>query len=135
LFCAGAYGLARSSDISLQVGYGSVLPDWKYPDIIGSPYAVVEYTVNEQLGSMTDLDNLRSLLKKYGMKLIVDFVPNHTAVDAKLVSSNPEYFIHAPKGVQPPYDANFYTPMGIAYGRDQYDGPWTVCCRFPNDFV
>jgi len=43
-------------------------------------------------------------------------VPNHSAVDCVYTSTNPNYYIRAPKNVKPPYDPNHYLPNGIAYG-------------------
>lgn len=51
-------------------------------DIIGSPYAIVDYVCNKEFGSNEDIVNLRKKLNSMGMKLMLDFVPNHSAVDA-----------------------------------------------------
>ena len=47
----GDYGLA----IDKSKDYSSVLPDCTEDDIIGSPYAIVSYTCNSQIGSDSDL--------------------------------------------------------------------------------
>lgn len=67
--------------LSECVGYGQVLPDYRMPDIIGSPYAVVDYVTNPDIGTDADVINLRVRLNSMGMRLMLDFVPNHSAVD------------------------------------------------------
>lgn len=75
-----------------------MLPDYTDDDLIGSPYAVVDFVCNPELGSDTDIVNLRKVLNEMGLKLMLDFVPNHSAIDSPYTSSNPEYYIRAPKG-------------------------------------
>ena len=90
----------------LLAQYAQVLPGYTTADIIGSPYAVYQYTCNPELGSDQDILNLKTRVNSLGMKLMLDFVPNHSAVDCPLVTSNPDLYIHAPKGTQPPYNSN-----------------------------
>eukprot|EP00762_Andalucia_godoyi_P004687 ANDGO_03533.mRNA.1 hypothetical protein (macronuclear) len=120
----GAYGMCRSTDISLRQGYGSVLPDYSMNDIIGSPYAVTDYTVNPELGTDNDVRSLRKQLNSMGLKLMLDFVPNHFAVDTPHAVSNPEYFTHVQRNAPQPYDPTLYMPNGIGYGKDPYSGAW-----------
>jgi hypothetical protein len=55
---------------------------------------------------------------------MLDFVPNHSAVDADWTMSHPEYYVRAPQGSHPPYDPNTYYTNGIAYGSAGWGGPW-----------
>src|SRR5512143_2134377 len=50
-------------------------------DFEGSPYAVPAYEVNPELGDEDDLARLRARAHREGLRLLVDFVPNHTAFD------------------------------------------------------
>ena len=55
-----------------------------HPDITkgraGSPYAVTDYrAVDPDLGSMADFEQLVSRIHEKGMKVIIDFIPNHLA--------------------------------------------------------
>lgn len=106
--------------------YRSELPDISPEDIIGSPYAIVDYSVNPEIGNDDDLEWVKAKINSFGMGLMVDFVPNHLARDAKLFYEHPEAFIHRPFGDTSPnewwYNKNGYT---VAYGRGPYDGPWT----------
>mmetsp|Transcript_14802 Transcript_14802/g.60168 ORF Transcript_14802/g.60168 Transcript_14802/m.60168 type:complete len:109 (+) Transcript_14802:352-678(+) len=56
--------------------YGRVLPGFTEDDIIGSPYAVVEYVVNEDIGGDEALQEFRKKLSNRGIKLMLDLVPN-----------------------------------------------------------
>lgn len=55
-----------------------------HPDITkgraGSPYAVTDYrTVDPDLGTMADFEALVERIHQHGMKVIIDFIPNHLA--------------------------------------------------------
>ena len=69
------------------------LPNWEASDVIGSPYSIVEYALNPNLGKTGDLLILKQKLNDFGVKLMLDFVPNHYGNASKLVLTNPEYFI------------------------------------------
>ncbi len=105
------------------------LPNWDYSDIIGSPYSIVKYELNPQLGFPEDLILLKRKLNDLGTKLMLDFVPNHFGNASELVITNPEYFISL--GNVPEEKALFkevVTKKGIqwiAYGKDPYFSPWT----------
>ena len=55
-----------------------------HPDITkgraGSPYAVTNYrAVDPDLGTMADFERLVERIHQHGMKVIIDFIPNHLA--------------------------------------------------------
>ena len=106
----GQYGL----DFDRKLDFSYVLPDITKEDIIGSPYAVVEYTCNPEIGTNEDLIWLKEQLNSRNLKLMLDFVPNHTAVDAPIAATNPKLFIRAPEGKK---DPERYSDSGFAYGR------------------
>jgi len=82
LVIAGAYGLNFDrTNAQLLAHYPTVLPGCSQADIIGSPYAPTGYNCNPQLGSNDDLAWLKKTLNGMGLKLMLDFVPNHSAVD------------------------------------------------------
>src|SRR5262249_3118487 len=57
--------------------FQETLPDRKEEDIAGSGFAITGYTVHQALGGDAALARLRQRLKKRGLKLMLDFVPNH----------------------------------------------------------
>jgi glycosidase len=100
----------------------ALVPDWKSDDIFGSPYAIADYRVAAALGGEPALAEFRGRLAQRGIKLILDFVPNHTALDHSWVERNPEYYISIPAERLKQMDegAYFSTDDGthFACGRD-----------------
>ncbi len=115
----------------LQADYAQALPDWTPGDVGGSPYALRGYEVNPKFGGDAALQTLRRRLHEHGLKLILDFVPNHTAIDHPWVNEHPDWYVNGTEidVVQHP-DHWFWaqTTAGlrvIAHGRDPYFPPWT----------
>jgi 1,4-alpha-glucan branching enzyme len=66
---------------------------------LGSPYAVRDYlAVNPEFGSMDDLRHFVSTAHALGLKVILDWVANHTAWDNVLVKQHPEWYARDWKG-------------------------------------
>jgi glycosidase len=112
---------------ALQAEYRRALPDFVAADVVGSPYAVHRYVVDEHLGGAKGLAAARKALADRGIRLILDFVPNHVATDHPWVSEHPEYFIHGDAGDLARAPQEFFAaPKGVfACGRDPFFPPWT----------
>ncbi|GAM27980.1 hypothetical protein SAMD00019534_111560 [Acytostelium subglobosum LB1] len=108
----------------LKQEFSHVLPGYTKDDVIGYPYAITKYEVNPQVGTLQDLQHLKKSLNNMGLHLMLDFVPNHTAVDSPLVNSNPDHYVRAPKDTKAPYDPNTYLPSGIACGASIWGHSW-----------
>lgn len=66
---------------------------------LGSPYAVQDYlAVNPELGTLEDLKDFVAQAHSLGMKVILDWVANHTAWDNVLVEEHPEWYARDWKG-------------------------------------
>lgn len=76
-----------------------VLPGWKPEDVASSPYSVADYRVDENLGGNAGLAQFRDKLRDHSIKLILDFVPNHTAVEHPWVTTNHDFYINIPEKV------------------------------------
>jgi glycosidase len=106
------------------------LPDLKVEDICGSPFAIVGYQTNRDFGGDQALAQFRQRLAKRGLKLLLDFVPNHTAPDHPWVTEHPEYYIEGSEqdlAQQPQNYARVKSgrqTMILAYGRDPYFDGW-----------
>ena len=112
----------------LVESYGKALKDWQNDDVIGSPYAINKYEINEKLGNHESLRKLKSLLNKKGMKLILDYVPNHFGADTPLLESMPEIFLSATHDYFDRDSHTFYCPFDdnrvFAHGRDPFFPAW-----------
>jgi cyclomaltodextrinase len=61
--------------------------------ILGSPYAISDYrSIHPDLGTLEDLKRLVRTAHGYGMKVIMDFVANHSAVDCMLQRVHPDWY-------------------------------------------
>jgi hypothetical protein len=106
------------------------LPTLKDKDIGGSGFAIADYQVHPTLGGDAALKRLRTKLKKRGLKLMLDFVPNHMGPDHPWVEEHPEYFVWGTEEVLKNNPQN-YTRANLkqgdkifAYGRDPYFSGW-----------
>ena len=110
--------------------FQEVLPDLREEDIPGSGFAITGYTVHESLGGEPALERLRQRLRKRGLRLMLDFVPNHTALDHPWVEAHPEYYIRgtetdlarAPKNYT--WVKRKAGELLLAHGRDPYFPGW-----------
>ncbi len=50
-------------------------------NLVGSPFAVADFTVAESLGGAAALRQFRAKLRQHGLGLVLDFVPNHLGLD------------------------------------------------------
>jgi alpha-amylase len=61
---------------------------------LGSYYAVSDYTaVNPEFGTMTEWISLVNEIHGKGMKVIIDWVPNHTGADNRWLTEHPDFFV------------------------------------------
>jgi len=102
------------------------LPDFRPEDNIGSAYSVRRYTVDTNLGSAAGLAAARQELARRGMRLILDFVPNHVALDHPWVVEHPEYFVRGSPEEARDDPGSFVQIAGQVYarGRDPYFPAW-----------
>ena len=60
---------------------------------LGSPYSIRDYrAVNPELGTMADLKAFVAAAHAQGMKVVLDWVGNHTSWDNALVTEHPEWY-------------------------------------------
>ena len=110
--------------------FAETLPDLKEEDIAGSGFAIQNYTVHRDLGGAAALAGLRQRLQKRGLKLMLDFVPNHMAPDHPWIDEHPDYFVHGSESDLARAPRNYCRvqtkkgPLVLAYGRDPYFDGW-----------
>jgi glycosidase len=120
--------------------FQATLPDLTEEDIAGSGFAITNYVVHSDLGGDAALARLRDRLRQRGLKLMLDFVPNHMAPDHPWVNEHPGYFVagtelelaRAPQNYF--YIATDIGPRLFAHGRDPYFPGWpdTVQLNYGN---
>ena len=110
--------------------FRELLPDLNEADVVGSPFAVARYEAHADFGGNAALDRLRNRIHARGMKLLLDFVPNHTALDHEWVTRRPEFYVHGSEEDLRDGPQN-YVRMGsadgafiLAHGRDPYFDGW-----------
>jgi glycosidase len=110
--------------------FEETLPDLREEDIAGSGFAITGYTVHPNLGGDAALARIRQRLRERGLRLMLDFVPNHTAPDHPWVQEHPEYYVAGTESdlAQAPRNYTRVT-MGqghrvVAFGRDPYFAGW-----------
>ena len=121
-------GVAISNqNLSLADDFRRALSDFNPEDNVGSPYCIRRYVVDDFLGGPEGLAVARAELSKRGMKLLLDFVPNHVAPDHPWVTQCPEYFIHGNPGDFKSSPDAYLAFHGDIYarGRDLYFSPWS----------
>lgn len=103
------------------------LPDLRPTDVLGSAYSVNDYVVDAHFGGNEGLSIARSKLKKRGLRLMLDYVPNHVAIDHSWVRTHPEYLLSGTvKELADRPDAFIQTPSGIvAKAKDPTFPPWS----------
>jgi Alpha amylase, catalytic domain len=110
--------------------FQETLPDLREEDIAGSGFAITGYTVHPALGGDAALARLRERLRQRGLRLMLDFVPNHTGLDHPWVEEHPEYYIAGTELdlAQAPQNYTWARrPQGdllLAHGRDPYFPGW-----------
>ncbi len=110
----------------LQEDFRRALPDFSAEDNVGSPYCVRRYVVDQHLGGPAGLAAAREMLAQRGLRLILDFVPNHVAPDHPWASTHPEYFIQGDEADLRRNPASFIAvgEKVLACGRDPYFPAW-----------
>lgn len=102
------------------------LPDFAAEDNVGSPYCIRRYVVDPHLGGPEGLAAARAILRAHGLRLILDFVPNHVAPDHPWATAHPEYFIQGSEREAEEDPASFMKigASAFARGRDPYYPAW-----------
>ncbi len=105
--------------------------DWKREgfsseeNVLGSPFAIQGYSVDSRLGQPLDLLLLKERFELAGLRLVLDFVPNHFGIDSVQPEHYPARFVQAQSLVAGTFrrETSFGTRF-FAHGRDPYFPPW-----------
>lgn len=110
--------------------FQELLPDFSDHDVCSSCFAIQSYTVHFDFGGNRALERLRERLRKRGIRLLLDFVPNHTAPDHRWVQRHPDYYVQGTEEQLERAPQNYKRvataggPVVLAYGRDPCFAGW-----------
>jgi hypothetical protein len=110
--------------------FEETLPDLRDEDIGGSGFAITGYTTHPEIGGDAALARLRERLRARGLRLMLDFVPNHTALDHPWVDEHPEYYVSGTEldRTRAPQNYTWVSrkrgDLLLAHGRDPYFPGW-----------
>jgi hypothetical protein len=106
--------------------FRGALSDFREEDNVGSPYCVRNYVVDQHLGGPTGLATARRELAKRGMRLLLDYVPNHVAPDHPWATASPHFFVQGNSNDLRD-DPNSFLAVGgrvFACGKDPFFPAW-----------
>jgi glycosidase len=110
--------------------FAETLPDLADDDIAGSGFAIQAYTVHRDLGGAEALARVRQRMQQRGLKLMLDFVPNHMAPDHDWIDTHPDYFVSGSEADLARAPHNYCRvqtkngPLILAHGRDPFFDGW-----------
>ena len=120
-------GLAlANTNAGLQASFRDALPDLRAEDVIGSPYCVRRYVADAAFGGRAGLAEARAALAARGVRMLLDYVPNHVAPDHPWVTDEPELFVRGGEHDLEAEPGSWVAVGGhvLAHGRDPYFPPW-----------
>jgi hypothetical protein len=121
---------ASRSNSEWRHEFEQTLADLREEDIAGSGFAITGYSAHPRLGGDEALARLRARLRERNLKLMLDFVPNHTALDHRWVQLYPQHYVAGTQAdlERAPQD---YTKIAgadgdliLAHGRDPFFPGW-----------
>jgi Alpha amylase, catalytic domain len=110
--------------------FEATLPDLTTDDIGGSGFALTGFRVSPALGGEAALARIRARLAERGLRLMLDFVPNHTALDHPWVEDQVDRYVRGSELDLVRSPANYTWvrrsagEVVLAYGRDPYFPGW-----------
>ncbi len=99
---------------------------------LGSPYSISNYTdVNPELGSLEDMKGFVEEAHSLGMKVILDWVANHTAWDNPLITEHPDWYTRDWRGnMQPPPSTDWSDVADLNYDNPDLRRYMTGAMKF-----
>ncbi|MBY9018934.1 MAG: alpha-amylase [Candidatus Lokiarchaeota archaeon] len=111
----------------LQEEYRKALRYFSTDDVVGSPYSIFYYHIDSHLGGTKGMESFRQDLEERGIRLILDYVPNHVAIDHMWTLEKSDVFISGTLQdlMTKPYEYFSIGGKVYAHGRDPNFLPWT----------
>ena len=111
-----------------EIGPGSkVMSRVLSNDFDGSPFAILDYEFNRDLGGRDSYLDFLQRARGAGLSVLLDFIPNHMGLDCLWINEDPTQFIRSNPDLRKQDAGDYYLhPCGqaIAHGKDPYFPPW-----------
>ena len=102
-----------------------LLPDAGGEDFVASPYAIAGYEVTAEYGGEAGLKHFRARLAAHGLRLLLDFIPNHVGLDHPWLAARPELFVQSKRPAPEAFLQTTPTgPRWLAHGKDPHFHAW-----------
>ena len=87
--------------------------------VLGSPYSVYDYkAINPDFGTKEDLIRLVQKAHRLGLRVILDWVANHTSRDSLLIQNHPDWFYRdEDKNFLVPKNTNWTDVVGLDFSN------------------
>lgn len=132
-FNAFAKHLDRLKDMGVQTLWFMPLNPISKKDrkgTLGSYYAVASYTsINPEFGTLNDWKSLVAAAHEKGMKVIIDWVPNHTGADHPWLSSHPDFYTKDKDG-NPAVMMDWTDTRQLDYHNTVMEDSMIVCMKY-----
>lgn len=91
---------------------------------LGSPYSATDYkAINPEFGDLDDFKSLVDEAHALGMKVIIDWVANHTAFDSRWTKEHKEFFLLDSLGnFQPPLGTDWWDVTQLDWDNGKENG-------------
>ena len=119
------------SEPGLFSAFDRAWPDWRAADVAGSAYCIAGYEPDPRIGTWDDVAAVRAKLHARDMRLVVDFIPNHTGFDHPWIFDEPDRYVQGEESAfrKDPVAFRVVETSGdkvrfVACGRDPCFPPW-----------
>jgi hypothetical protein len=96
-------------------------------DFEGSPFAIADYEFNPELGGRDAYLEFLGRARQAGLRVLLDFIPNHMALDCPWIVDDPTLFVRSDPDLRKQEPGDYFlhsTGEVIAHGKDPYFPPW-----------
>ena len=124
-------GIAQRLDHLVDLGVDAFWLSPIYPSPLADfGYDISDFTaVDPQLGTLADFDQLVAQAHERGLRVLLDFVPNHTSIEHSWFREHPDWYIWSPVDGPP---NNWVSAFGgPAWSRDEVTGHWYLHSFYP----
>jgi glycosidase len=93
----------------------------------GSPFAISDYEFSPEMGGRAAYLDLLRRARGTGLRVMLDFIPNHMGLDCPWIGEDATQFIRSDPALRKQDPADYYlhsTGEVIAHGKDPYFPPW-----------